>query len=141
MNIFSIEYSEEEISLKLDVNHKDWMTFNDNFDNVLKEHVPKKIKPHVSNTLRSTLWSVPIWKKKSIKLHYPAINKITKKKQRTLVPKSSKQLKKNYFENIEDKKCTYLLNKHNDGNSKLRRRKSFMKGLKLQMPFIHTLNQ
>ena len=94
MNIFSIEYSEEEISLKLDVNHKDWMTFNDNFDNVLKEHVPKKIKPHVSNTLRSTLWSVPIWKKKSIKLHYPAKNKIIKKKQRNLVPKSSKQLKK-----------------------------------------------
>ena len=75
MNIFSIEYFEEEISLKLHVNHKDWVTFNDNFDNVLKEHVPKKIKT-------------------TIKLHYPAINKITKKEQRTLVPKSSKQLKK-----------------------------------------------
>ena len=117
------------------------MTFNDNFDNVLKEHVPKKIKTTCTQYFEVNIMKRSHLKKKVNKTSLPSDKQNYKKKTKNFSPKIKQAIKKNYFENIEDKKCTYLLNKHNDGNSKLRRRKSFMKGLKLQMPFIHALNQ
>ena len=94
MNIFSIEYFEEEISLKLDVNHKDWVTFNDNFDNVLKEHVPKKIKTTCIQYFEVNIMKRSHLKKKANKTSLISDKQNDKKKQRNLVPKSSKQLKK-----------------------------------------------
>ena len=86
MNIFSIEYFEEEISLKLDVNHKDWVTFKDNFDNVLKEHVPKKIKTTCIQYFEVNIMKHSHLKKRVNKTSLPSDKQNYKKKTKKFSP-------------------------------------------------------